>query len=73
MAQILHSAQIFSAILLIVLILLQRTSTGETGTFGDTASFFQTRRGSEKFFFILTVVFAVVFAATSIGVVVITG
>ncbi len=71
MAALLHTIQIVSALLLIALVLLQR-STGDMGSaFGDT-SFTQTRRGGERFFFILTITVAAVFAFSSIVVLVIT-
>jgi protein translocase SecG subunit len=69
MHAVLHTMQIVSSLVLIALVLLQRT-TGDMGSvFGDT-SFFQTRRGSERFFFVFTVVIAAVFAFSSIGVLV---
>lgn len=66
MTATLHIIQIVSALLLIALILLQRTQGDSNSAFGD-ASFFQTRRGSEKFFFVLTIVIAVVFVAASLA------
>ncbi len=67
MAATLHIIQVASSLFLIGLVLLQR-STGDMGSaFGDT-SFSQTRRGGERFFFMLTVIVAVVFAASSIAV-----
>ncbi len=67
MTGVLQIIQIVSSLLLIVLVLLQR-GTGDMGSaFGDT-SFFQTRRGGERFFFILTIVVAVIFACSSIAV-----
>lgn len=69
MAATLHIIQVVSALLLIGLVLLQR-STGDMGSaFGD-ASFLQTRRGSERFFFVLTVSVAVAFACSSVAVLV---
>jgi len=71
MAAAVHIIQIVSALLLIGLVLMQR-STGDMGSaFGDT-SFFQTRRGGERFFFVLTVATAIVFALSSIGVLLLT-
>lgn len=71
MAQILHSIQIASAILLIALILLQRSSMGDMGSaMGDNSSFFQTRRGPERFFFILTIIVGILFAGASLGVII---
>ncbi len=69
MAATLHSLQLITAILLIVLILLQQTS-GDTGSnFGDSMSLFKTRRGVEKLLFVLTIIVAIVFAAVSIWVI----
>lgn len=70
MANILHSIQVISAIALIVLVLLQRSSGDTGGSFGGNGSFLQTRRGSERFLFILTIVIAVVFVGTSLAAVV---
>jgi protein translocase SecG subunit len=71
MLTILHTTQIVSALLLIALILIQRTS-GDMGGTGDSMSVFQTRRGAERFFFILTVVVGIVFAGASLAVIVLT-
>ena len=71
MAYTLHLIQIISSIALIALVLLQR-SQGDTGSsFGDNMSFLQTRRGAERFLFVLTVVVAVVFVGTSLAVLVV--
>lgn len=73
MAATLHSLQLVTGIALIVLVLLQRTS-GDTGSnFGDSMSFFQTRRGVERLLFVLTIIVAVAFAAISIWVIAIAG
>ncbi len=69
MAAILHIIQVVSALLLIGLVLLQRSSGDMGSAFGDN-SFFQTRRGGERFFFMLTIVTAVVFALASVAVLV---
>ncbi|MBI4119399.1 MAG: preprotein translocase subunit SecG [Parcubacteria group bacterium] len=58
--------QIVTAIVLIVLILLQERSSGLSGVFGGEGGFYQTRRGLEKGIFIGTIVFAVLFAALAI-------
>jgi len=69
MAAILHSIQVVSAVALIGLILLQRTQ-GDTGSsLGDNTSIFQTRRGAERFLFVLTVLLAIIFAGSSIAVI----
>lgn len=71
MANILHSIQVISAIALIALVLLQRSQGDTAGSLGSgNASFFQTRRGAERFLFILTIGIAVVFVGTSLAVIV---
>lgn len=69
MAATLHSFQLISAVVLIVLVLLQRTSGDTASNFGDTMSFFQTRRGVERFLFVLTIIVAIIFAVLSIWVI----
>ncbi len=71
MAYTLHLIQIISGILLVALVLLQRTA-GDTGSSlgGDNASFFQTRRGAERFLFLFTVAVAIVFVASSLAVII---
>jgi protein translocase SecG subunit len=69
MAATLHSLQLVTAIALIALVLLQRTSGDTASNFGDSMSFFQTRRGVDRFLFVLTIIVAVVFAGISIWVI----
>jgi protein translocase SecG subunit len=71
MAYTLHLIQIISSVALIGLVLLQRTQ-GDTGSSlgGDNASFFQTRRGAERFLFLLTVAVGVVFVGSSLAVII---
>jgi len=66
--QILPYAQIILSVLLVLSILLQHTSSGAGGAFGggDGSSFYSTRRGFEKFLFILSIVCAVLFALTAL-------
>lgn len=60
-------AQIIISVILIVLILLQERSSGLSGVLGGSETqYYQTRRGLEKIVFIATVVLAVIFAALSI-------
>lgn len=66
MTGILHIIQIVSALLTIVLVLLQRSSGDMGSAFGDN-SFFQTRRGGERFFFVLTIIAGAVFALSSLA------
>ncbi len=71
MAHTLQIIQIVSSILLIILVLLQRTSADMGSSLGgDGSSFLQTRRGAERFLFVLTIVIAVVFVGASIAAVV---
>jgi preprotein translocase subunit SecG len=59
--------QIAIAIILIVLILLQERSAGLSGIFGgESGGFYQTRRGLEKTIFIATIVFAVLFVGLAV-------
>lgn len=59
--------QIAIAIILIVLILLQERSAGLSGIFGgEGGGFYQTRRGLEKTIFIATIVFAVLFVGLAV-------
>jgi len=70
MTHTLHLIQIISAIVLIGLVLLQR-SQGDTGaTLGSDMSFFQTRRGAERFLFLLTIAIAVLFVGSSLAVII---
>lgn len=68
MAQILQIIQIVSSLILVVLVLLQRTS-GDTGmSFGsDGGSFMQTRRGAERLIFVSTIIIAIIFAGASLA------
>jgi protein translocase SecG subunit len=65
---ILTIAQILVSLVLIVLVLLQERSAGMSGIFGgDGGGIYQTRRGIERIAFGSTVVLAVVFAIISIA------
>ena len=69
---ILPFAQIVTAILLIVAVLFQPSTAG-MGSFGgsDATQNFHTKRGFEKFLFIITIVLGVVFAALCVFAIVI--
>ena len=59
-------AQIIIAVVIIVLVMLQERSSGLSGAFGGGEStFYQTRRGFEKIIFIATVVLVVAFTVLS--------
>ncbi len=63
--------QIASSLLLIILVLLQKASPDNGSTLGgEGSSFLQTRRGAERFLFILTIIVAIVFAGSSLAAVV---
>ncbi|MFA4827472.1 MAG: preprotein translocase subunit SecG [Candidatus Shapirobacteria bacterium] len=60
-------AQMIISAVLIVLILLQERSSGLSGVFGGgESSYYQTRRGLEKIIFTATIVLTVIFAALSL-------
>ncbi len=70
MVKTLHLIQIISSIVLIILILIQRTQGDMGSSFGgENSSFSKTRRGAERFLFLITVATAVVFVGSSITVI----
>jgi protein translocase SecG subunit len=60
--------QIVLAVVIIGLILLQERSSGMSGLFGGGGddSYYQTRRGMERFIFISTIVATVLFVALAV-------
>lgn len=68
MAQTLQIIQIASSILLIILVLIQKVTPDTGATLGgEGVSFLQTRRGAERFLFILTILVAIVFVGASVA------
>jgi len=66
--ELLPIAQLVVSILLIILILLQERSSGLSGILGSSeGSIYQTRRGLEKFIFGSTIVLAIAFAALALA------
>ena len=63
-AKILPYAEIIVSIVLITAILLQQSGAGIGGALGggDGGSFHHTRRGFEKFLFVLSIVFSILLA-----------
>jgi len=60
-------AQIIISVVLIVLILLQERSSGLSGVFGGSESeFYAKRRGLERLIFIATIVLIIIFAVLSV-------
>ena len=66
-ANVLPYIQIILSIVLIVAILFQQSSAGVGGALGggDGGGLYSTRRGFEKFLFVLTIVVGILFAATA--------
>lgn len=66
-ANILPYAQIILSVVLVVAILLQQSSAGLGGALGgsDTNSFYHTRRGFEKFLFLLSIACGILFALSA--------
>jgi len=66
--QILPYIQIVLSIILVLAILLQQSSAGVGGALGgsDGGGFHHTRRGFEKFLFILSIVCGILFALSTL-------
>lgn len=66
-ASVLPYLQIILSIILIAAILLQQSSAGVGGALGggDSGGLYTTRRGFERFLFILTIVISVLFVVSS--------
>ena len=61
---ILAIIQLVVSVVLIILILLQERSAGLSGIFGgDSGGFYQTRRGAERMIFFATIACGLIFAA----------
>lgn len=63
---ILDIIQLISAVLLVVVILLQNRGTGLGAAFGGDGNVYRTKRGLEKTLSIATIIIAVVFLATAL-------
>lgn len=63
---ILDIIQLISAVLLVVVVLLQNRGTGLGAAFGGEGNVYRTKRGLEKTLSIATIVLAVVFLATAL-------
>ena len=67
---ILPYAQVVLSVLLVTAVLLQRSSAGLGGAFGDSSnfsSFFHARRGAERLLFNGTIILGVLFALTALA------
>ncbi len=66
-AQILPYVQIILSVILVLSILLQQSGAGAGGAFGSgEGSFHSTRRGFEKFLFIVSIVCGILFALSAL-------
>lgn len=66
MNKVIIAIQVISAILIIVSVLLQQKGTGLSGVFGGGSSYYQTRRGAEKFVFYVTIFSALAFLLSTV-------
>ncbi len=69
MSTFISIAQVVSAVLLIVLVLLQNRGGGLSGVFGgsEVMGDYRTKRGMEKNIFVLTVIFSIIFLGLSLA------
>lgn len=67
MRQFLTIFQIVISILLILSILSQEKGVGLSATFGGGGEFYKSKRGIDRFLFIITVVLSVLFIGTSLA------
>ncbi|MBM4402482.1 MAG: preprotein translocase subunit SecG [Candidatus Cloacimonetes bacterium] len=67
MQLVLRIIHVLVSALLITAILVQAKGVGLSTAFGGGGEVFRTKRGAEKIIFILTIILAVLFAATSIA------
>ncbi|MBI2414700.1 preprotein translocase subunit SecG [candidate division WWE3 bacterium] len=58
--------QFILSVFIIILVLIQSKGTGLARSFSGFSSFYRTRRGLEKFIFILTIVLSIAFVANSL-------
>jgi protein translocase SecG subunit len=67
-ANLLPYIQLFLALLLVIIIVLQRSGDGIEGALGGTASTMtqSARRGGEKVMFYITIIIAILFVASAI-------
>ena len=67
MKQILQYVTLISAVLLVVVILMQNQGAGLGGAWGGEGNFYRSKRGAEKALFIGTIVLSVVFIGSLLG------
>jgi preprotein translocase subunit SecG len=67
MANIFLTVQIISALIIIVLVVIQSKGTGIGSTFGGDMGFYGTKRGAERMLFGLTIFMATLFVISSLA------
>lgn len=60
--------QFITAILLIIIVLLQQRGTGLSGLFGGSGDVYKTKRGIERVLFISTIVLVVLFLGSGLAI-----
>ena len=68
LASILHIATLVSAVLIILLVLLQQRGASLGAGFGGSGELYTTRRGLDKSLFNATIVFIVIFILSILGI-----
>ena len=67
MEKIISNSLLATAILLMVTILLQQRGASLGSAFGGSSSVYRSRRGAEKWLFIVTIILAIIFIGLSIA------
>lgn len=67
MKSLLSILVVVSCIMLVTAILLQNQGSGLGTAFGGESSFYRSKRGAEKVLFVLTIILAVVFVGSILG------
>ena len=67
MKQALQYITLISALLLVIVILLQNQGAGLGGAWGGEGNFYRSKRGAEKALFVFTIVLAVLFIGSLLG------
>lgn len=65
--KILNIIQAVSALLLIIVILLQSRGAGVGGVFGGGGEVYQVKRGLEKKLFVLTIILSIIFLGVALA------
>jgi preprotein translocase subunit SecG len=64
---VIDSIQLISAVLLVIVILLQSRGSGLGSAFGGEGNVYRTKRGVEKYLFILTIILSIIFLGTALA------